>query len=175
MACYDEEELSAMVEDLMGNLVKVGIEIAGETTEDKRASVRELICDEDRSLAGLSAEFREKVFTTACRVATVEGTCAICLGEIASGDAVCSFECDHEFCVECMRPWVAGGQNSCPTCRQHLNSSPLMTYDEDKENEHSDYGEEEFFVAEEERTTWRILVASDETVILYPVYTLMSF
>jgi len=156
--------------------VKVGIEIAGETTEDKRASIRELIVtDDDGPLAGLSAEFREKVFTTACREAAVEGTCAICLGEIASGDAVCSFECDHEFCVECMRPWVAGGQNSCPTCRRLLNSSPLMTYAKDKENDYDDYGDEEFFVAEEEHTPWRILVASDETVILYPVYTLMSF
>mmetsp|Transcript_42453 Transcript_42453/g.51475 ORF Transcript_42453/g.51475 Transcript_42453/m.51475 type:complete len:597 (+) Transcript_42453:320-2110(+) len=48
--------------------------------------------------------------------------CGINLGVMQSP---CRTPCDHLFCESCIREWLAHGNNTCPTCREHLTEHDL--------------------------------------------------
>ena len=44
--------------------------------------------------------------------------CAVCLGEIRFGETVQNMpECTHAFHLECIKPWLEGRSQTCPSCR----------------------------------------------------------
>jgi len=53
----------------------------------------------------------------------VEGqthTCIICLKDNLQQETMCSTECSHLFCKECLDEWLDRGKKSCPVCRKTI-------------------------------------------------------
>lgn len=53
----------------------------------------------------------------------VEGqtqTCAVCLQDDLQQQIMCSTECSHSFCKECLDEWLDRGKTSCPVCRETI-------------------------------------------------------
>ncbi|XP_021096800.1 E3 ubiquitin-protein ligase RNF213 isoform X2 [Heterocephalus glaber] len=52
--------------------------------------------------------------------------CSICLGD--AQDPVC-LPCDHVYCLACIKPWLASGEDLCPYCLTNLpdNFSPTIS------------------------------------------------
>lgn len=50
------------------------------------------------------------------------GTCAICISEFSAGEEVRVLPCEHEFCKQCIDPWIRqqGLRASCPLCKRLL-------------------------------------------------------
>ncbi|RZC71702.1 hypothetical protein C5167_034847 [Papaver somniferum] len=52
--------------------------------------------------------------------------CTICQAEYESGEKVATLNCDHEYHVDCIKPWLRG-KNACPICkRPAANTQPQM-------------------------------------------------
>ena len=49
-------------------------------------------------------------------------SCSICLNEKIDEEILCNTNCDHNFCKECLQDWFNQGKNTCPICRQILQS-----------------------------------------------------
>ena len=65
----------------------------------------------------------------------VEGqtqTCAVCLQDDLQQQIMCSTECSHSFCKECILPWLENHNDTCPICRKTVG----------KEVEHIDSNKE---------------------------------
>jgi len=45
------------------------------------------------------------------------GDCAICLGDMSIGEAICRLSCAHAFHPQCLANWAAVAQ-TCPCCRK---------------------------------------------------------
>ena len=54
--------------------------------------------------------------------------CIICLKENLNDEILCSTNCTHIFCKECLDQWLDIGKRSCPLCRQNIQ------YFKNKEN-----------------------------------------
>tara|TARA_B100001123_G_C14952601_1_gene884331 strand:- start:67 stop:618 length:552 start_codon:yes stop_codon:yes gene_type:complete len=46
--------------------------------------------------------------------------CIICLKENLNDEILCSTNCTHIFCKECLDQWLDIGKRSCPLCRQNI-------------------------------------------------------
>ena len=47
--------------------------------------------------------------------------CIICLKENLNNEIICSTNCLHLFCKECLDQWLDTGKRTCPICRQNIN------------------------------------------------------
>ena len=47
-------------------------------------------------------------------------TCTICLQDDLQQEIMCSTECSHLFCKECLDEWLDRGKKSCPVCRKTI-------------------------------------------------------
>lgn len=46
--------------------------------------------------------------------------CIICFKENLTNETLCSTNCTHIFCKECLDKWLDTGSRSCPVCRQNI-------------------------------------------------------
>ena len=46
--------------------------------------------------------------------------CSICLKENLTNEILCSTNCTHNFCKECLDQWLDTGKSTCPLCRQNI-------------------------------------------------------
>tara|TARA_Y100001970_G_scaffold257415_1_gene336096 strand:- start:937 stop:1515 length:579 start_codon:yes stop_codon:yes gene_type:complete len=51
-----------------------------------------------------------------------ELSCSICLNDKIDNEILCNTNCNHSFCKECLQDWFHQGKNTCPICRQVLQS-----------------------------------------------------
>jgi hypothetical protein len=93
-----------------------------------------------------------------------EKTCPICYENY---DSPIMIQCTHIFCGQCLIQWIKARGNTCPTCRDPINSRSLTAIVSEKQNNNEDEDEHEFLSKEDtlikllnEKTDAKFLVFS---------------
>ena len=85
----------------------------------------DLLCELDASVKKptLSSSALENLSRTSTRMSDLklgedDKLCLICHEEYEAEDTVVTLQpCEHSFHLECVREWLAGSSDKCPTCR----------------------------------------------------------
>jgi hypothetical protein len=59
----------------------------------------------------------------------IKYSCTICYENYEFGDYVKQLNCNHEYHVECIDPWLVN-EKRCPMCNAEIDTQQLATKDE---------------------------------------------
>ena len=73
---------------------------------------------QDNESKDIESQSNKKTITKKRKFKLSSSSCSICLLDFSVGDkVVCSDNCNHNFHLNCMLPWLLKHHKTCPNCR----------------------------------------------------------